>query len=120
MKCEHLHHLLEADRATPSEKNTSLLAAHLRTCPRCRQGIERLSQALIRNDTLSCDQCRHMLPSYYEAIRPQYPLVEMAELEMKAILIHLSHCAECQDDYRFLAMVAEVEERDAEAGSDAE
>lgn len=115
MRCQQLLNLLNsADLVDTQDENTERIAAHLRTCPRCQPGIVRLSQALIANDMLSCEQCRDLLPTFYEATRPDYPLVKMPEHELKAVLIHLSHCIECQDDYRFLTEVAEMEEADLE------
>lgn len=115
MRCQQLQRLLNsADTIDTSDEHTERIAAHLRTCPRCQQGITRLSKALIANDTLSCEQCRDLLPTFYEATRPDYPLVKMSEHELKAVLIHLSHCASCQSDYQFLATVAEMEEAEME------
>ncbi len=117
MRCQQLQRLLRSDnKTTMYDEHTEHLAAHLRTCPRCQHGITRLSEALIANDTLSCDQCRQRLPSYYEALRPEYPLVKLSEQELREIIVHLGHCVSCQDDYRFLATVAEMEE--AEVGDE--
>ena len=116
MRCQQLQRLLTSENTTDTyDEQTERLVAHLRTCPRCQHGIIRLSRALIAHDTLSCDQCRQRLPSYYEATHPDYPLVKMSEQELREILIHLSHCTSCQDDYRFLATVAEMEEAENEA-----
>lgn len=114
MSCAQLHQLLKADPTMTYDEQTERLADHLRSCSHCHQGIIRLSQALIVHDTLSCEQCRHLLPSYYEAIQPVFPLVQMNEQEIRSVVIHLSHCASCQSDFRFLVEVDKIEEAELE------
>lgn len=117
MGCQKLLHLLNVDWR---EKNTagensvaveheSSIAAHIRSCPHCQHGIQRLSKALSTQDVLSCDQCRARFPDFYEATRPAYPQVHMSDAEMKEVLLHLGHCLSCRAEYEVFAELAEME-----------
>src|SRR5947207_248763 len=87
------------------------ILSHIRTCPQCDHGLVRLSEAIIANDTLNCEQCRSRFPDYYEATRLVYPLVEMSAKEMAQVAFHLSHCASCHEEYEELVLLSELEER---------
>lgn len=109
MRCQQLLHLLNAT-STPNEDRERVLIEHLRTCPLCHRGLIKLSQALLAEDALSCDQCRLLLPSYYEATRPDHPLVYLSAQQLREILLHLGHCTSCQQDYTLLVSLSELEE----------
>jgi len=70
-----------------------------------------LAETLIANDPLSCDQCRARFPAYYEATRPEFPLIEMEDAELAEMAFHLSHCASCHEEYEQLVLLSELEER---------
>lgn len=111
MRCDELRHLLKIYEAE-SDIASDLIVAHIRSCQSCNHGIELLSQVLITNDTLTCEQCRARFPSYYEATRPDYQLVEMSNLELAEVALHLGNCASCKEQYAMLALLSELEERD--------
>ncbi len=111
MGCTELRRLLMHTDWRESESSSSCIASHIRTCPHCRRGLVHLSRAIITDDPLSCEQSRARFPDYYEATRPEYPLVEIANEEMAQMAYHLSHCASCNREYRELALLSELEER---------
>ena len=111
MRCDELRRLLkiyEAERDIASD----LIAAHIRSCQACNRGIELLSKVLITYDALTCEQCRARFPAYYEATRPDYRLVEMSNLELAEVALHLGNCASCKEQYELLVLLSELEERD--------
>jgi len=110
MACEELLQLLKTDwRGNQSE--SSCVAAHIRSCSRCCYGLVQLTEALIASDALDCDQCRSRFPEYYEATRPNHPLVEVADAELIEVAFHLSRCANCREEYEMLVLISELEER---------
>ena len=111
MGCEELRQLLETDWRENGSFSSGI-ATHVRCCSRCNHGLVQLTEALIAGDPLSCEQCRLRFPSYYEATRPEYPLVEMSDAEMAEVVFHLSHCAACHEEYEQLVLLSELEERD--------
>lgn len=111
MRCDELRHLLSVFWQE-SDIVSDLIAAHIRSCQSCNRGIELLSQVLITNDSLTCEQCRTYFPSYYEATRPDYPLVEMSNMELAQVALHLGNCSSCKEQYEMLVMLSELEERD--------
>ena len=110
MGCNELLQLLKTDWRE-NETLSSEIAAHIRSCLWCYHGVVRLSQALIAEDPLNCDQCRARFPDYYEATRPDYPLVEMDDTEIAETAFHLSHCRACREQYQILMLLSELEER---------
>jgi len=110
MACEELLKLLNTDwRGNQSE--SSCIVTHIRSCSLCCHGLVRLTKELVASDPLSCEQCRSRFPAYYEATRPEYPLVEMTDEELAEIAFHLSHCAACHEEYEQLVLLSELEER---------
>src|SRR5260370_33077325 len=81
------------------------IVVNIRTCAQCQCGVMQLSEALLARQILTCDQCRRRLPAYYEATRPEYPLVEMSDVEMAEMLLHLGGCADCREVYEELALL---------------
>jgi hypothetical protein len=114
MRCETLLQLLNIDGWEREEASSagSAISAHMSSCPLCQHKIVQLSDALAERYALTCDQCCQRLPTYYEATRPEYPLVELSEVEMTEIAVHLSRCSSCQNLYEELVLLAELEERD--------
>jgi hypothetical protein len=112
VECNELHRLLQMDWREDI-RLSSAIAAHIRSCPRCRTGLVRLAYDLTLDDPLTCEQCRSHFPNYYEATRPEYPLVQMPDNEIAQVAFHLSHCADCQEEYEVLVLLAELEERDS-------
>jgi NMD protein affecting ribosome stability and mRNA decay len=114
MRCETLLHLLNIDgwgngKASASR---SALSAHIHTCLLCQEKVAQLVEALAMRSTLTCDLCARRLPEYYEATRPEYPLVELSEVEMLEVFVHLDGCSSCRDIYDELVLLSELEERD--------
>ncbi len=70
-----------------------------------------LLEEIIADDPLSCEQCRLYLPDYYEATRTEYPLVVMTNEKMAHMVLHLSHCIACHEEYEELVLLSELEER---------
>jgi len=117
MACDELLRLLQVRSLKEQQKRKSRTAmagivAHIRSCPRCHHGVVRLSTALIARSPLTCDQCRARFPAYYEATRPEYPLVHMREAEMLKVVLHLGSCDACREEYEELVLLSELEERD--------
>ena len=111
MGCEELRQLLNTDWRG-NDNLSSCIAAHVRSCVDCHHGLVLLAEALIANDPLSCDQCRPRFPAYYEATRPEFPLIEMEDAELAEMAFHLSHCASCHEEYEELVLLSELEEHD--------
>jgi hypothetical protein len=111
MSCHELRQLLESDWRENATECCNIVD-HIHVCPHCRHGIVQLAYDLLQDDPLSCEQCRQHFPAYYEATRPDYPLVEMSDTTMARIVYHLSHCDGCREEYRVLVLLSELEERD--------
>jgi NMD protein affecting ribosome stability and mRNA decay len=111
MRCEELRLLLNIYEGE-DDMTSDFIAAHIRSCQTCNKGIERLSKVLITNDELTCEQCRSRFPAYYEATRPDYPLVEMSNIELAEVALHLGQCASCKEQYEMLVFLSEIEEHD--------
>ena len=114
MRCETLLHLLNIDGWENGKASVtrSTLSAHIHTCPLCQEKVVQLAEALAIQSDLTCDMCSRRLPAYYEATRPEYPLVELSEVEMMEVSVHLSGCSSCRDVYDELVLLSELEERD--------
>ena len=110
MVCDHLLQLLGTDWRR-NTNHSSCIAAHIRSCSHCRNGQIQCSEALIASDQLNCEQCRGRFPVYYEATRPECPLVEMTDIELIETALHLSHCTNCHEEYATLVLLSELEER---------
>jgi NMD protein affecting ribosome stability and mRNA decay len=111
MRCEELRLLLNIYEGE-DDMISDFIAAHIRSCQTCNKGIERLSKVLITNDELTCEQCRSRFPAYYEATRPDYPQVEMSNIELAEVALHLGQCASCKEQYEMLVFLSEIEEHD--------
>lgn len=113
MGCQELLRLMNTHTNwRENEAASNLIAAHIHSCPSCHHGIVRLSKALIADDLLSCEQCRSRFPAYYEATRPDHPLVEMPAADLAETALHLGHCTSCREQYEVLVLLSEMEERD--------
>lgn len=111
MRCDELRHLLKI-YGDDDEIVSDFIVAHIRSCQTCNHGIELLSKELISYNELTCEECRARFPAYYEATRPDYPLVEMSNSEMAEVALHLGSCASCKEQYELLVLLSELEERD--------
>ncbi len=113
MGCDELRRVLRI-YGNESEIAFSLIATHIRSCPICSRGIERLTADLLakKPDDLTCEQCRSRFPTYYEATRPEYPLTKMSDVEMTEMALHLGYCNTCRDQYEAFVLLSELEERD--------
>jgi predicted anti-sigma-YlaC factor YlaD len=115
MCCNELFQLLmragEEDGKTNAPPGSSIIA-HIRLCPDCRSGAVQLAHELPGRSLLTCDQCRARFPAYYEATRPEYPLVEMADAEIITMILHLGQCDICREEYEELVLLSELEEHD--------
>ncbi len=111
MRCDELRHLINI-YGEESDIVNDLIVTHIRSCRTCNQGIELLGNVLSTNDPLTCEQCRSRFPTYYEATRPDYPLVEMSDIEQAGVALHLGNCASCKEQYRMFVLLSELEERD--------
>ena len=115
MKCQQLFDFLHTKWLSRKSRNArNTIAAHIRSCPICRRSIEQLTAALIGEDALTCDQCRAHFPSYYEATRPECPLVTMPEADMIEVAIHLGHCTTCAEEYAVLVELWSMEENNGD------
>ena len=117
MACDELLRLLQVQSLEERNewKNQDAvtgIVAHIRSCPHCRHGLPQLSTALVARSTLTCNQCRARFPAYYEATRPEYPLVHMSNSEILKIMLHLGSCYACRVEYEELVLLSELEERD--------
>ena len=111
MGCHELRQLLESNWCE-NDTTCHTIVAHVQACPHCHHGIVRLEYDLLQDDPLSCEQCRQNFPTYYEATRPDYPLVEMSDRAIAQMVHHLSHCDACREQYSVLVLLSELEERD--------
>lgn len=113
MGCDELRRLLSIYRKE-SDIASGLIATHIRSCPICSHGIERIAGDLLADekDEFSCEQYRARFPTYYEATRPEYPLAEMSDVEMASMALHLGSCAACKNQYESFVLLSELEERD--------
>jgi hypothetical protein len=113
MGCDELRRVLRI-YGTESDIAFSLIATHIRSCSICSHGVDRLTADLLakKQDNLTCEECRDHFPSYYEATRPDYPLVKMPDVEMTEIALHLGSCDACSDQYESFVLLSELEERD--------
>ena len=59
----------------------------------------------------TCIQCRVCLPTYYKATRSDYPLMQMDGAELMAVVLHLSECASCQQEYKDRVLLSEEKKR---------
>jgi hypothetical protein len=115
MGCDELRQLLLYTDWRENDSLSNCVVTHMRTCPHCHHGQVRFIETLIGDDPfdpLSCDQCRSCFPDYYEATRPEYPLVTMPNAELAQVAFHLSHCASCHEEYEELVLLSGLEERD--------
>lgn len=87
------------------------MAAHIRTCPRCRHGRMWVPGDFRVDDDLTHEQCQEFFPTYYEATRPEHSLASMPDGELVAVTLHLGTCAECREVYDALCLLSELEER---------
>jgi hypothetical protein len=111
MCCPDLHQLLMRTNWQENECLSNSIVCHIRTCSHCNHGLVWLTEAIIPEDALNCEQCRLHFPNYYEATRPEYPMVEMSNNEMAQMAFHLSHCKSCHEEYTELVLLSELEER---------
>ncbi len=111
MGCEELRRLWVSDWRD-DESMSCAIATHVRTCRNCHHGLVQLREALETEDALTCEQCRATFPTYYEATRPVFPLIEMTDKEMAQVALHLGQCVTCHEEYEVLLLLAELEERD--------
>ena len=109
--CDELRHLLTIS-AGENDTVNELVAAHVRSCQTCNQSIEQLAKVLMNDNALTCEECRSRFPSYYEATRPDYALVEMSDIELAEVALHLGNCASCKEQYALLILLSEMEEQD--------
>ncbi|HEY4386362.1 MAG TPA: hypothetical protein VGN34_18045 [Ktedonobacteraceae bacterium] len=114
MGCNELLQLLNTEGWEQGEDPLTChgIVAHLRSCVVCSHGMVRLSSALLTPDMLSCEACRVHFPAYYEATRPDFPLTSLPDQEIAAIVLHLSKCPACNEEYEELVLLSELEERD--------
>jgi hypothetical protein len=111
VQCSELYQLLQMNWRE-DDSLSSPIVAHIRSYSQCQHGLVRLAYDLTVDDPLSCEECRSRFPDYYEATRPDYPLVQMADKEIAQVTFHLSHCAGCSEEYEVLVLLSELEERD--------
>ncbi len=109
MGCEKLNQLL--DTGAQEKIFSDEIASHIRTCPQCRHGIARLSQAVIGHDSNSCEFYRSRFPTYYEATHPDHPLVSMPTGELVDMAEHLGTCAACHEEFEMFVLLSHWEEQ---------
>ena len=112
MGCDRIVQLLNMDWQRDGEEAAinRKIVAHIRSCPLCRHGLVRLSVDLLSATMLTCEQCSTSFPAYYEATRPNYPLVTMSPQQIAEIARHLSSCPSCHEEYEELVSLGELEE----------
>ncbi|HVB59683.1 MAG TPA: hypothetical protein VNE61_00690 [Ktedonobacteraceae bacterium] len=111
MKCDRLYQLLTTNWGEDQQACADI-AEHIRTCPNCQRGLTRLAGELVTEDGLSCEECRSLLPDYYEATRPDYSLVHMPDRSVAQVAFHLGYCAACREEYQELTLLWHLEERE--------
>ena len=54
------------------------------------------------------------IASFYQVIKlfTEVSLVEMSNLELAEVALHLGNCASCKEQYELLVLLSELEERD--------
>lgn len=86
------------------------LAAHVRTCSRCRHGFLPLAEPIEGIASLSCSACSSLLPTYYEATHPNHPQVSMPPAELFQVANHLGQCPACCEVWGSLVQISFLEE----------
>ena len=104
MQCQQLLQLLqrEENKTMPEEALFDTLAMHILSCPVCSQGIDRLSNALLTVDVLTCDTSRLRFPTYYEATHLPCLSGKLSHKEITEVAIHLGQCSSCAEEYGVL------------------
>jgi hypothetical protein len=104
MQCQQLPQILqrEENKTVSEEALFDTLAMHILSCPVCSQGIDRLSNALLTVDVLTCDTSRLRFPAYYEATHPPCLSGKLSHKEITEVAIHLRQCASCAEEYQVL------------------
>jgi uncharacterized protein YbaR (Trm112 family) len=110
MACTHLAALLRETDRQDLTGQAGPIAAHIRACPDCNLGLERLTRELLGPSSLSCDECRAHFPAYYEATREDHPLVKISDTDYIEVTLHLVSCAACREQYEVLLLLSEAEE----------
>ena len=110
MSCLELRRLLASDWCE-NEATRATISAHISGCSHCQYGLSQLAGEVLADEELSCEQARRLFPAFYEATRPDHPLVEMDDTTMAQMGHHLSHCETCRKEYSMLVCVSELEER---------
>jgi hypothetical protein len=112
MKCQDVLVLLPiGDHRERWEEETYLkLAAHIRLCTLCSQGITQLTNALIAEDGLLCDTYRTLFPTYYEAMHPVASPSPIVDVDVVEVALHLGSCAACNEEYQVLVELWKMEE----------
>lgn len=111
MNCNQLYQLL-TPRGGENRRTNADIAEHILTCPDCQHGLMQLAGELLTEDVLSCDECLSLLPDYYEATHPGYPLVAMSDHAVTQVARHLGRCAACREEYQELLLLWRIEERE--------
>jgi hypothetical protein len=112
MRCEDLNRLLQVYyRSNNRDIVNQLITSHILSCSSCALGLHQLAQELLALDTLTCEQCRPRLPSYYEATHPDHPQVTLPDATIAEVALHMGHCRDCSQLYAALVQVSEIEER---------
>lgn len=113
MRCEELSHLLNVYwQQEDRDIADNLIATHIRDCSSCAGGLPSLTSALLATDTLTCEECQQRFPIYYEATHPDLTLAQVSNEAMAEVVIHLSNCADCREQYREFARISQREELD--------
>lgn len=111
MGCTDLQQLLMHTNWQENDSLSNSIVTHIRTCLCCDHGLVQLTDTFIPEDSLNCEQCHKRFPAYYEATRPEYPMVSMSHKEVAQMAFHLSHCKSCHNEYTELVLLSELEER---------
>ena len=105
------HHLQTLRQEDPA--GLAQMAAHIRTCVRCRRGQMALPPGcgLLVSLTLDHGARQPTLAAYYEATHPAYPLAQLDDREIVATALHLALCPLCRGQFEVLRELSEVEEQ---------
>lgn len=110
MGCEELRRLLAAGTGE-TQVDLEVAAAHLRGCPDCARGIDRLALELLsEGGALTCAGAQALFPGYYEATQQDVPLLSLTARERIMVALHLGGCASCREQFAVFCGLSRAEE----------
>ena len=83
----------------------------LRVCLCRSTHLSSATHSIMSGLSRDCDACQGHFASFLEATRVEYPLVEMTDQNLSAVVFHLVTCALCLELYLAQSALTAIEER---------